>query len=217
MIDENFNYKNVQLDSNKTYYLWLWSSGDPGGLTFPVENTTNSHSYVVKIYNGTGTDSYGYSISKIYSSVEKELAPRLTFVFNSDRIHKASNIYVSIGGKTTELNVTGNSVYKFSTDGKGVYVNSTVLNGTLGISYTVSASNGREVVNPLLQYPYIILGFIFIASAFVYPVSSLANRNTNALNLKLIEISLIISIIVFYRQNIQFCRRKISTQVNLCF
>ena len=38
MIDENFNYKNVQLDSNKTYYLWLWSSGDPGGLTFPIAN-----------------------------------------------------------------------------------------------------------------------------------------------------------------------------------
>ena len=198
MIDENFNYKNVQLNSNKTYYLWLWSSGDPGGLTFPVENTTNSHSYVVKIYNGTGADSYGYSISKIYSSAKEKLAPRLTFVFNSDKNHKASNVYVSIGGKTTELNVTGNSVYHFSTGGSGIYVNSTVLNGTLGISYTISAVDGREVINPLLQHPYIILGFIFIASAFVYPVSSFVNRNTNALNLKLIEISLIISIIVFY-------------------
>jgi uncharacterized membrane protein len=198
MINENFNYKNAQLDSNKTYYLWLWSSGDPGGLTFPVENTTNPHSYVVKIYNGTGTTSYEYSISKIYTSAEEKLAPRLTFVFNSDKIHKASNVYVSIGGKTTELNVTCNSVYHFSTDGKGIYVNSTVLNGTLGISYTVSAVNGREVINPILQYPYIILGIIFIASVFVYPVSSFVNRNTNVLNLKLIEISLIISISVFY-------------------
>ena len=198
MIDEDFNYKNVQLDSNKTYYLWLWSSGDPGGLTFPVENKTTSHSYVVKIYNGTGTDSYGYSISKIYSSVEEKLAPRLTFVFNSGKIHKASNIYVSIGGKTTELNVTGNSVYNFLTDETGIYVNSTVLNGTLGVSYTISAVNGREVINPLLQHPYIILGFIFIVSAFVYPAASFVNKNTNVLNLKLIEISLIISITVFY-------------------
>ena len=213
MINENFNYKNVQLDPNKTYYLWLWSSGDPGGLSFPVENTTNAHSYIVKIYNGTGTDSYGYSISKIYSSTEEKLAPRLTFVFNSDRIHKASNIYVSIGGKTIELNVTGNSVYQFSTDEKGIYVNSTVLNGTLGISYTISAVNGREIINPLLQHPYIILGFIFIASAFVYPVSFLVNRNTNGLNLKLIEISLIISIIVFYSVFTLYYYRLISVDL----
>ena len=213
MIDENFNYNNVQLDSNKTYYLWLWSSGDPGGLTFPVENTTNSHSYIVKIYNGTGTDSYGYSISKIYSSKEEKLAPRLTFVFNSDKIHQTSNIFVSIDGKPTELNVTGNSVYHFSTDGKGIYVNSTVLNGTLGISYTVSSSNSREVINPLLQHPYIILGFIFIASAFVYPVSSFVNRKTNALNLKLIEISLIISIIVFYSVFMLYYYRFISVDL----
>lgn len=213
MIDEDFNYKNVQLDSNKTYYLWLWSSGDPGGLTFPVENTTNAHSYIVKIYNGTGTDSYGYSIGKIYSSAEEKLAPRLTFVFNSDRIHKASNIYVSIGGKTTELNVTGNSVYNFSTDETGIYVNSTVLNGTLGVSYTISAVNGREVINPLLQHPYIILGFIFIVSAFVYPVSSFVSRNTNVLNLKLIEISLIISIIVFYSVFTLYYYRLISVDL----
>jgi len=167
-------------------------------LAFPIENKTTSHSYVVKIYNGTGADSYGYSINKIYSSVEEKLVPRLTFVFNSDKIHRASNIYVSIGGKTTELNITSNSVYQFSTEGKDVYVYSTVLNGTLGISYTISAANGREVINPLLQHPYIILGFIFIASVFVYPLSSIVNRNTSALNLKLIEISLIISIIVFY-------------------
>ena len=213
MVDENFNYKNVQLDSNKTYYLWLWSSGAPGGLSFPVENTTNSHSYVVKIYNGTGTDSYGYSISKIYSSAEEKLAPRVTFVFNSDKIHKASNIYVSIDGKTKELNVTGNSVYHFSTGGTGIYVNSTVLNGTLGISYTISAVNGREVINPFLQHPYIILGFIFISSAFVYPVSSFVNRNTNVLNLKLIEISLLISIIVFYSVFTLYYYRFISVDL----
>ncbi len=213
MIDENFNYKNVQLVSNKTYYLWLWSSGDPGGLTIPVENTTSPHSYIVKIYNGTGTDSFGYSARKIYSSVEEKLAPRLTFVFNSDNVHEASNIYVSIGGKTTKLSVTGNSVYHFSTDGKGIYVNSTVLNGTLGISYTISAVNGREIINPLLQHPYIILGFIFIASAFVYPVSSFVNKNTNVLNLKLIKISLILSIIVFYSVFTLYYYRLISVDL----
>lgn len=213
MIDENFNYKNVQLVSNKTYYLWLWSSGDPGGLTIPVENTTSPHSYIVKIYNGTGTDSFGYSARKIYSSVEEKLAPRLTFVFNSDNVHEASNIYVSIGGKTTKLSVTGNSVYHFSTDGKGIYVNSTVLNGTLGISYTISAVNGREIINPLLQHPYIILGFIFIASAFVYPVSSFVNKNTNVLNLKLIKISLILSVIVFYSVFTLYYYRLISVDL----
>ena len=198
MTDENFNYKNVQLDSGKTYYLWLWSSGDPGGLTFPVENSTNSHSYIVKIYNGTHTDSYGYSIHKIYSYREEKLAPKLTFVYNSDNIHKASNIYVSIGGRMTELNVTGNSIYNFPLVGKDVYVNSAILNGTLEISYTIYSLSGREIINPLLQHPYIILGFIFISSVFVYPVSSFVNKNGNVLNLKLIEISLIISITVFY-------------------
>ena len=210
MIDENFNYKDLELDSNKTYYLWLWSSGDPGGLTFPIENTTNSHSYVVKIYNGNGTDSYGYSIDKIYSCEQEKLAPKLTFVFNSDKIHKASNICVSIGGKTTKFNITSNSVYHFSTDGKGVYVNSTILNGTLGISYTISSVSGKVIINPLLQYPYVILGFIFLASVFVYPVSSFVNKNVNVLNLKLIEISLIISVIVFYSVFTLYYYRLIS-------
>ena len=104
-------------------------------------------------------------------------------------------------------------MYNFSTDETGIYVNSTVLNGTLGISYTISAVNGREVINPLLQHPYVILGFIFIASVFVYPVSSFVNGNTNVLNLKLIKISLIVSIIVFYSVFTLYYYRLISVDL----
>ena len=87
-----FTFQNTILMPNTTYYLWLWSSGDPGGLYMPFSNNTSQgHSLRAMIFNGTGTDSYGYYFTSY--SMLTSLNKSLEFTIVGSSSGKESKIY----------------------------------------------------------------------------------------------------------------------------
>ena len=212
---EDFHFNGINLTAGKTYYLWLWSSGDPGGLTFPISNNTSTSSYIDKIYNGTGTDSYGYKISHIYSSQPSDYAPEVSFISNSPVKHEPTNIYVTSGKNTTEITVSKSGDYSFDFSDGPVIISSNLLNGSLSMSYSIKSLTGKENIPFLFSAPYIVLEILIISSVAVYPIVSIIDKNIKLINLKYSELALIISLITFYSMFSLYYYRYIS--VNLIY
>ncbi len=210
---EDFNFNGIHLTAGKTYYLWLWSSGAPGGLTFPVSNTTSTSSYIAEIYNGAGTDSYGYKISHVYSLQPSGYAPRVSLISSSPGIHNPTNLYVISVKNTTEITVSKSSSYSFDFSDAPITVRSNLLNGTVGMSYSIKSLTGKENIPFILKAPYVVLVILIISSAFVYPVASIIDRNTKLINLKYTELILIISLLTFYSVFSLYYYRYISVDL----
>ncbi len=208
---ERFDYNGLQLNSGQTYYLWLWSSGYPGGMTYPVENTTHSTGYIATIYNGPGTDSYGYTITYLDNVKSTDLAPKFSFVLESQTIHKPSNVYVTMDNTSKEFSVSQASSYTFSASGnRPIIIHSNSLNGTLSMSYTFSSTSGQEKINALMTQPYLVLALILISSLLIYPVTAFVNNHSDIINLSAIKILLSIFLIVFYSLFTLYYYRLIS-------
>ncbi len=208
---ERFDYKGVQLNAGQTYYLWLWSSGYPGGMTYPVENTTHSTGYIATIYDGPGTDSYGYKFTYLDNVKSTDLAPKFSLVLESKTIHKPTNVYVTMGSTSKELAISQDSSYDFTVSGnEPIIIHSNTLNGTLSTSYTLYSTSGNEKINPLMEVPYIVLALIFVASIFIYPVTAFVNKHSDIINLSAIKILLSIFLIIFYSAFTLYYYRLIS-------
>lgn len=212
---EDFNFNGINLNAGKTYYLWLWSSGDPGGLTFPVVHHTTTSSYIADIYKGMGPDSYGYKISNVYSLKPSDYAPKLSLILSSDEFHDSTNLYVISGEKTTEINVSRSESYNLDVSNAPLSVNSNLLNGTLSMSYCLKSLSGKENIPFLLREPYLVLAILIISSVFVYPSAYAMDKNTKIINLKYVELILIISLITFFAVFALYYYRYIS--VNLVY
>ncbi len=195
---EDFNFNGINLSAGKTYYLWLWSSGDPGGLTFPVSNNTSTASYIAKIYNGTGTDSYGYKISHTYSLQSSDYAPKVSLVSSSPTTNDPSNLQIISGNNTKEITVSKGASYSFDFSDVPVIISSNLLNGSLSISYSITSLTGKENIPFIFEAPYVVLAILILLSVAVYPIASIIDKNTSLINLKYTELILIISLITFY-------------------
>jgi len=197
---EDFSFNNVQLKAGQTYYLWLWSSGDPGGLTFSMENTPHTPSYVASIYNGSGTDSYGYTFSHLNNVTKLYESPKVTFFYTtSQAFNTTTHAYILNGKSLSEFNFSTDSSFNFNINGSApVIIKSNTINGTLAMTYSIVSTSGHTTINPLMEHPYIVLGILFISSILLYPIMPFIVENKDILNFKLIKITLILSLMMFY-------------------
>lgn len=209
-INEILNY-NLTLKPGKTYYLWLWSSGYPGGMYYPVHKGNNV-SYVAKIYNGTGTDAYGIKINKVYSITKSNLNPQI-YLYGDSKFNKKnpSNIIISINSnsnnETHYITINKSNVYSYNfivnkTEKVKINLNSNILNGTLSSNLFIKSNTYKNYNNFFLKNPNIVLGILFILTLPIllfsfFNVSLFANMNFNKIN-NLSKLILIASLILYF-------------------
>ena len=151
-----FSFQNTVLMPNTTYYFWLWSSGDPGGLYVPFSNNTSQgYASSAYVYNGTGTDSYGYYFTS-YSNLTS-LNQSLEFSIVGQSSSPESRIYpttfsLDMDGNNITINVTGTMSAKFSirrnaNTESSFLISSPFLNGTLNyvtLQFTANGTNNQQ-------------------------------------------------------------------------
>lgn len=168
---EQFSY-DLQLNANTTYYLWLWSSGDPGGLYFPTHTSTNN-AMIGKIACSKTTP-YGYKISTVTNLTNTSYGPQIAFyaISNFGTQHP-SNLSIAINASSkdytfdTEMNGSFNSSFNLSITSSG-FVNFNVmsgeLNGSLVQKIVIKSSTYSFKGNYALEHPYLILSLLSIFS-----------------------------------------------------
>ncbi len=221
--EDNFKYEHFKYDTEliagQTYYLWLWSSGYPGGMFYPVENTGHNSSYIVSIYNGAGTDSYGYKIRDLYSIRNSDLSPKISLIgILPEPTNKPTYLSVSINNNTKILDITKNTVINYNLDFDNLNsfnISSKTINGTMDITYNLISRSYASNNNILMEYPYITLAIIILSFTIIYPVVNIAVKSHLILNLNLIKINLILFLILFYISFILFYFNYIN--INLIF
>lgn len=207
-VNEILNYKNLNLTGNKIYYLWLWSSGDPGGMYYPVHNGTKS-TYIAKIYNGTGTDAYGISITHLYNISSSDLNPQFTIYGynNSAGKYYPSIISISINGKSEELNITGDNSYNInfnvvSNAKSNIDITSNLINGNLTYNTLIKSNTYKSYNNFFFEEPYIILGILVLATMplfvfSIFDISLFNNFNYKTMN-HLSRLILLAALIIYF-------------------
>lgn len=184
-------YIDVPIKGNTTYYLWLWSSGSPGGLYFPVHKGVNS-TYVATIYSGSGTSPYGMKISDFYNLTSSDLNPQITFIGSSSSgEYYPTNAMLSMGFHSQSLinniTISGAFNYSYKVDlPSGCLLNLTfssgLVNGTLLSGILIKSSTYRPASIFTLQHPYLIF-YILVVISLVFLFMAFIPLNFERLNL----------------------------------
>lgn len=176
-----FSFSGQELLPNVTYYFWLWSSGDPGGLYIPLTSgNSSSHASMATIYSGSGTDSYGYYFDSYTNLTNLNKSLEFTIISSSVEnkgIVYPSHVMLSIGGMQRNITLT-NSNYFTSTVEQNtssefvLAASSSFLNGTIkGIAITITSETvlgeGHNQGIPILFW----LIAIFSLFAFLIVIS----------------------------------------------
>ncbi|PYB68460.1 hypothetical protein DMB44_03725 [Thermoplasma sp. Kam2015] len=187
----------ANLKANQTYYLWLWSSGDPGGLYFKGSYGSSNVSYIAKIYNNSGTSPYGYQFNRIYGIKDSKFMPSFSLIFSSRYIHCPSNISISVGSYNKSQKIDGEIKLHYSTSSPYFYINSTKLNGSLTISYTLTSDTGSPIIPYVYAYPYAMLAIPFGFGFVSYFISGSFRRMKKRKGM-LSYLPLFVSLALFY-------------------
>jgi len=205
------SYPHELLSPNVTYYFWLWSSGNPGGLYLPMTNTTTyGGSETALIYNGSGTDSYGYYFSSYSNLTDTHKGLFFTLAGGTNSPESAitykTKFTISVDGKQLNESLIKSAKLSFNisqsrNEEVNFQISSSYLNGTINnMSYkiksdTYSGKNNEGISNS----PYVFLVpifFVFIAIA----ACSLLNINFKFSSMlrKVLKLMLLTSTIIFY-------------------
>ncbi len=207
-VSEVLHY-NLTLKAGKTYYLWLWSSGDPGGMYYPVHNGSKN-TYIAKIYNGTGTTSYGYYFKNVSSINSSNLNPQIfVYGFNKNGKKLDSNLTLQVINGNEAINKTvtikGNGKYTFnfnlSKSGEtSISLSSNIVNGYFNSNNVLSSVAYKNNDNNFyLENPYIVLSLIFIIALPLLMFSLIAVNIPKLYSIESISrLILIASLISYY-------------------
>ena len=207
-----FSFQNTVLMPNTTYYFWLWSSGDPGGLYMPFSNNTSQgYASAAYIYNGTGTNSYGYYFTS-YSNLTS-LNRSLEFSIVGQSSSPESRIYpttfsLGMDGNNITINVTGTTSAKFSIRSNAnmestLLISSPFLNGTLNyvtLQLTANGTNNQQIsashYDTYIWLLPIFLVFLGIAAVSIMGIGFSRSRKLG----KIFKLISVLSASIFYFQ-----------------
>ncbi len=168
---ESFTY-NLNLKSNTTYYLWLWSSGYPGGLYFPTHNGTTDA--MIGTIADNGPTAYGQKITTVTNITATNFGPQISFysISNFGSEHPSNmTIETNTTSKNYDFNfeLTGNYQKSFNISVSGgsmvsFNINSNEINGSLIEKIIIKSSGYSFSENYFQAHPYMVLLFIFIIS-----------------------------------------------------
>jgi hypothetical protein len=211
-----FSFQNAVLMPNTTYYFWLWSSGDPGGLYVPFSNNTSQgYASAAYIYNGTGTNSYGYYFTSYSNLTSLNRSLELSIVGQSSG--PESRIYpttfsMGMDGTNITIKVTGTMSAKFSirknaNTESSFLISSPFLNGTLNyvtLQFTANGTNNQQIsashYDTYIWLLPIFLVFFGIAAVSIMGIGFRRNRKLG----RIFKLMSVLSAPIFYVQMFLF-------------